>query len=193
MNKWEIDRFTPTGPLLPQNFQLIDIAQGGDKMQMLYDLPIGVGEPHYAQMIRADKLHPYTVYPEIGWNDQLGAVDPDAALPGKERVERRDGKVHVYMTAVRSHFTPEHITVNQGDKIVWHVTNVERTVDATHGFAISGYNINLSLEPSRAETFEFVADRAGVYPYYCTEFCSALHLEMTGYLLVKPASDVAAH
>jgi nitrous-oxide reductase len=26
----------------------------------------------------------------------------------------------------------------------------------------------------------------GTYPMYCTEFCSALHLEMAGYLLVKP-------
>jgi nitrous-oxide reductase len=31
-----------------------------------------------------------------------------------------------------------------------------------------------------------VADTAGVFPFYCTEFCSALHLEMQGYLLVKP-------
>jgi nitrous-oxide reductase len=192
LNKWSIDRFLPTGPLLPQNLQLIDISQGGDKMQMLYDMPMGIGEPHYAQMIRADKLHPYTVYPEVGWSDALGKVDPDAAQPGKERVERRDGAVHVYMTAVRSHFNPEHVTVNKGDKVVWHITNVERTQDATHGFAISGYNINLSIEPSRAETFEFIADRAGVYPFYCTEFCSALHLEMQGYLLVKPAPDVAA-
>jgi nitrous-oxide reductase len=26
----------------------------------------------------------------------------------------------------------------------------------------------------------------GVFPMYCTEFCSALHLEMAGYVLVKP-------
>ncbi len=186
LNKWSIDRFFPTGPLLPQNLQLIDISQGGDKMQILYDLPMGIGEPHYAQMISADKLKPYTVYPEIGWDVNSGKVDPDAALPGKERIERRDGAVHVYMTAVRSHFRPDQVVVNKGDKVVWHITNVERTQDATHGFAISGYNINLSIEPGRAETFTFVADRSGVFPFYCTEFCSALHLEMAGYLLVKP-------
>jgi nitrous-oxide reductase len=186
LNKWSIDRFTSTGPLMPQNLQLIDIAQGGDKMQMLYDMPLGVGEPHYAQMIRADKLHPYAVYPEVGWSDELGQVDPDAAQAGKERVERRDGKVHVYMTAIRSHFNPERVEVKRGEKVVWHVTNIERTQDATHGFSISGYDITLSLEPGESNTFEFTADKPGVYPYYCTEFCSALHLEMAGYLLVKP-------
>ena len=49
-----------------------------------------------------------------------------------------------------------------------------------------GQNVQLSLEPGKTATASFVADKAGVYPYYCTEFCSALHLEMQGYLLVQP-------
>ena len=88
--------------------------------------------------------------------------------------------------AIRSHFNPEHIKVKEGDNVKIYITNIERARDATHGFAINGYNINLSLEPGESSTVEFVADKPGVYPFYCTEFCSALHLEMAGYLLVEP-------
>jgi nitrous-oxide reductase len=90
------------------------------------------------------------------------------------------------MTTVRSHFTPEHVEIRQGDHVIWHITSVERAEDATHGFALPAYNVNLSLEPGEALTFEFDADLPGTFTYYCSEFCSALHLEMTGYLLVKP-------
>lgn len=185
-NKWSLDRFFPTGPLLPQNFQLIDISEGGDNMQLLYDMPIGIGEPHYAQMIKADKLSPYKVYPEVGWSPERQEQLPGAPTKGTERIERNGSQVDVYMTAVRSHFTPEHVIVNEGDTVRWHITNIERAQDATHGFSIPMWNINLSLEPGETQTLEFVADRPGTYSYYCTEFCSALHLEMTGYLLVKP-------
>lgn len=184
LDKWSIDRFTPVGPLHPQNFQLIDVS--GDKMQLLYDMPIGIGEPHYVQMVKTDKLKPWLVYPEVGFNPATMAVDADAALAGQEKIERNGDNVEVWMTAIRSHFNPEHITVKEGDKVKLHITNIERARDATHGFAISGYNINLSLEPGEASTVEFVADKPGVYPFYCTEFCSALHLEMAGYLLVEP-------
>jgi len=94
--------------------------------------------------------------------------------------------VTVNMTAIRSHFVPEHVEIRKGDHVTWNITNVERAQDATHGFALPAYNINLSLEPGETGTFEFVADQAGTYSYYCSEFCSALHLEMAGYFLVKP-------
>ncbi|MBL0216179.1 MAG: Sec-dependent nitrous-oxide reductase [Myxococcales bacterium] len=183
MNKWALDRFNKVGPLLPQNFQLVDI--GGEKMQLLYDMPLPLGEPHYAQMIKADKLKPVDVYTP-GEDPITGVVSPNVVEANKERVERKADGVHVYMTAIRSHFTPDIIRVKEGDTVKLHVDNIEQAYDATHGFAIDSYNINLSLEPGEHSDVTFVADRAGVFPMYCTEFCSALHLEMAGYLLVEP-------
>jgi nitrous-oxide reductase len=186
LNKWAIDRFQNVGPLLPQNFQLIDISRPGATMPLLYDMPFGIGEPHYAQIIKADKLDPWEVYPEIGWNPATQSLDPNATLAGEERIERDGNNVEIWMSAVRSHFSPEHVEINQGDHVTWHITNVERAYDATHGFALPGYNINISIEPGETATFEFDATQDGVYSYYCSEFCSALHLEMVGYMLVKP-------
>lgn len=186
LNKWSIDRFFPTGPLLPQNFQLINVADNGD-MKVVYDMPIGFGEPHYVQIIKADKLEPFEVYPEVGWDPGTMAVNPNAPKAGDEKVVRNGNNVEIWSTAIRSHFTPEHIEVQQGDNVTWHITNLETSQDATHGFALPGYNITLSLEPGEAETINFVADKPGVYTWYCTEFCSALHLEMMGYFLVQPS------
>jgi len=187
LNKWSIDRFANIGPLMPQNFQLVDISATGSQMRLLYDMPIGVGEPHYAQIIRADRLNPWQVYPEVGWDPGAMAVHPNAITSSDEaRVERNGNNVEIWMTVVRSHFYPERVEIKQGDHVTWHLTSLERTPDATHGFAISGYNINLSLEPGETQTIEFVADRSGTFTYYCTEFCSALHLEMLGYMLVEP-------
>ncbi|GAB4154154.1 MAG: Sec-dependent nitrous-oxide reductase [Candidatus Promineifilaceae bacterium] len=187
LNKWSIDRFANIGPLMPQNFQLVDISGGGAQMKLLYDMPIGMAEPHYAQIIRADRLNPWQVYPELGWDVGAMAPDPNAVTsPEGARVVRDGNNVEIWMTVVRSHFQPERVELKKGDNVTWHLTNIEQTPDATHGFAISGYNINLSLEPGETQTIEFVADMSGTFTYYCTEFCSALHLEMLGYMLVEP-------
>lgn len=192
LNKWSIDRFFPPGPLLPQNLQLIDISQPNEAnpetggMQVLYDMPIGMGEPHYAQIIKADKLNVFETYPEIGWNPETMSVDPNAPVAGNERIERNGNTVEIWMTAIRSHFTPDRIEIKAGDHVIWHITNIDTSFDATHGFALPAYNINLSLEPGETATIEFDATQDGVYPFYCTEFCSALHLEMVGYFLVEP-------
>ena len=186
LNKWSIDRFFHPGPLLPQNFQLVDISGPGDDMRVLYDMPIGMGEPHYAQIIKADKLNPWSFYPGVGFDPHTMAVDPDAPVAGSERIERNGDTVEIWSTAVRSHFTPEIVEIQEGDHVIWHITNIEQSVDSTHGFSVPGYNINLSLEPGETTTIEFDATMSGVFPFYCTEFCSALHLEMMGYFLVKP-------
>ncbi len=183
MNKMSIDRFANIGPLYPQNFQLVGID--GDKMKLLADMPIGIGEPHYAQMIKADKLKTMKVY-AMGTNPATDEKDPFAVEPGKERIERKGKDVHIYMTAIRSHFTPDYVEVNEGDTVHLHLTSVEQSEDQVHGFTLDMYNINLSLEPGKHENVTFVADKPGAFPMYCTEFCSALHLEMMGYFMVKP-------
>jgi nitrous-oxide reductase len=105
---------------------------------------------------------------------------------GQEKVERNGTTVEVWMTATRSHFTPDILRVTEGDTVKLHMTNIEQTRDATHGFAISNYNIQASLDPGETSNFEFVANKPGAWNFYCTEFCSALHLEMAGWLLVEP-------
>ncbi|MBI4815904.1 MAG: Sec-dependent nitrous-oxide reductase [Deltaproteobacteria bacterium] len=188
MNKWALDRFASVGPLLPQNFQLIDLTgtDNGGKMQLVYDMPLPLGEPHNAQMIKADKIKAWDIYKPAGMDPITKEKHPNAVEGGKERIERKADGVHVYMTAIRSHFTPDVVKVKQGDKVKLHLTSLEQAHDATHGFALDSYNINLSIEPGEHAEVEFVADKAGVFPLYCTEFCSALHLEMAGYFLVEP-------
>ena len=177
LNKLAIDRFLQVGPLHPQNHQLIDISPG-QPMQMLYDMPLPLGEPHYAVMIKADKIKPIKRFKQKWFKHRV--------KPGREKVVREGNKVTINTTLIRSHYSPEIIEVNVGDEVTWHVTNLERAQDETHGFTIDLYNINGSLEPGETNTFKFTADKEGVFPFYCTEFCSALHLEMMGYFLVKP-------
>lgn len=182
LDKLSIDRFNPVGPLHPQNHQLIDIS--GAKMELTYDMPIPLGEPHDVISISASKLKPAMTY-KMGTNSRTGKQHEAMTLAGQERVERDGKNVKVYATVVRSHINPEHIEVNKDDNVTIYLTNLERAQDETHGFGIDLYNIHASIEPGKTASVNFIADMEGVFPYYCTEFCSALHLEMMGYLYVK--------
>ncbi|OHD95226.1 MAG: cytochrome C, partial [Sulfurimonas sp. GWF2_37_8] len=185
LNKLAIDRFQNVGPLHPQNHQLIDIS--GKTMDLLVDMPLPLGEPHNAVAIRAEKLHAEVRYP-MGTNTRTGEQHIGKTLAGQEKIVRDGNKVTIYATMVRSHINPERITVNKGDEVTMYLTNLERAQDETHGFTVDHYNVHASLEPGETSTIKFKADIEGVFPYYCTEFCSALHLEMMGYLMVKDPS-----
>jgi nitrous-oxide reductase len=180
LNKLSKGRHISVGPSIPESAQLIDIS--GDKMKLLYDA-FTEPEPHYALIIKADKLDPIEVYKK---DDPAAPKNPDAIwTPEEARVERKGNTVEVWMMAVRSYFAPDVIRVNKGDKVIVHVTNIEQTRDELHGFAINDYDINLVVDPGETKTVTFTAKKGGVFAFYCTNFCSALHQEMQGYMLVK--------
>ncbi len=181
-NKITKDRFLPTGPELSQSAQLFDIS--GDKMEMILDFPT-IGEPHYAcaapaelftkDQVKifkiADNKHPYATKGE-----------------SESKVVRDGNKVHIYMTCIRSHFAPDNIEgIKVGDEVYFHVTNLEQDWDVPHGFAIkTALTAELLIMPGETQTLKWVPEKPGMMPFYCTDFCSALHQEMSGYLRVSP-------
>ena len=184
-NKITKDRYLPTGPELSQSAQLYDIS--GDKMQLILDFPT-IGEPHYAQAVAADVIKNKQVKIfKIDDNQHSYAAKGE----GNAKVIREGNKVHVYMTAIRSHFAPDNIEgVRMGDEVYFHVTNLEQDWDVPHGFAVKGAaNAELLIMPGETQTLKWVPDRVGIWPIYCTDFCSALHQEMQGYVRVSPAGS----
>ncbi len=185
MNKITKDRYLPTGPEMNHSAQLYDIT--GDKMELLLDFPT-VGEPHYAQAIPADRVAPNSVkYYKLEDNQHPYATKSDKEV----KVVREGNVVHVYATMIRSHFSPDNIEgIKVGDVVYFHVTNLEQDWDVPHGLAIMGArNAELLVMPGQTETMRWEPQREGVYPFYCTDFCSALHQEMQGYIRVSPAGS----
>lgn len=184
-NKITKDRYLPTGPELSQSAQLFDIS--GDKMEMILDFPT-IGEPHYAQAVLAEKIQKNQI--------KIFKIDENkhpyvAKGEGESKVVRDGNKVHVYMTCVRSHFAPDNIEgIKMGDEVYFHITNLEQDWDVPHGFAMKGAsNAELLIMPGETQTLKWVPDKVGIMPMYCTDFCSALHQEMQGYVRVSPAGS----
>lgn len=184
-NKITKDRYLPTGPELAQSAQLYDIS--GDKMQMILDFPT-IGEPHYAQSAPADVIRKNSVkFYKIEENKHPYVTKGEPA----SKVVREGNKVHVYMTSIRSHFSPDNIEgIKVGDEVYFHVTNLEQDWDVPHGFAVKGAsNAELLIMPGETQTLKWIPEKPGMFPVYCTDFCSALHQEMQGYVRVSPAGS----
>ncbi len=185
MNKITKDRYLPTGPEMEHSAQIYDIS--GEKMELIYDFPTH-GEPHYAAGCPADLLKPNSkkIYRLDENNHPYGIKSPADA-----RVERDGKDVHIYMSTIRSHFTPDNIEgVKVGDRVYFHVTNHEQDFDVPHGFAAIGANTSeILVMPGQTKTIIWEPKQVGVWPFYCTDFCSALHQEMQGYIRVSAANS----
>ncbi|MCR9154641.1 MAG: Sec-dependent nitrous-oxide reductase [Bacteroidetes bacterium] len=185
MNKITKDRYLPTGPEMEHSAQIYDIT--GEKMELLYDFPTH-GEPHYAAGCDADLLvqNSKKIY-RLDENKHPYAINS----PAEAKVVREGKEVHIYMSTIRSHFTPDNIEgVKVGDKVYFHITNHEQDFDVPHGFSIIGAGTSeILVMPGQTKTSLWEPEKVGVWPFYCTDFCSALHQEMQGYVRVSPASS----
>ena len=185
MNKITKDRYLPTGPEMEHSAQIYDIS--GEKMELLYDFPTH-GEPHYAAGCDADLIvnNSKKIYRIDENNHPYGIKNPAEA-----KVERQGNEVHISMSTIRSHFTPDNIEgIKVGDKVYFHITNHEQDFDVPHGFAMIGQGTSeILIMPGQTKTTLWEPKRVGVWPFYCTDFCSALHQEMQGYVRVSPANS----
>jgi nitrous-oxide reductase len=175
LNKLSKGMFLPVGPAMPESQELIDIS--GEKMRVVAAFP-SLPEPHDAVMVHRSVLE--------GKVAQTYEPQATAVKSGEEKIVRNGNKVDVYMTCIRSKFVPEQFEVHEGDEITLHLTNIETVRDMTHGIAIPRHGINVAADPGQTSETTFTAQTPGTYWYYCTWFCSALHLEMRGRMLVKP-------
>ena len=185
MNKLSAGRHINVGPSQPESSQLIDIS--GDKMKMVaeaYTEP----EPHFAQILKVSEIQPNEIYPKDENKDPNAVWDKDAT-----GVKRDGNKVLAKVLAIRSRFNPDRIDAQVGDELTVAVTNVEQTRDMIHGFGLIEHNINVVMDPGETKTFRIKLTKAGVFPFYCTNFCSALHQEMQGYLVVREAPTTASN
>ncbi len=102
-----------------------------------------------------------------------------------DRGEAADTR-RIEITASRYEFTPPRIEVQRGET----VELVLRSADTDHGFAIKPYGVKLKVPKGGASvTATFLADKAGRFPFSCSEYCGSGHRRMKGELVVSEAAQ----
>jgi nitrous-oxide reductase len=182
LNKLSIDRFNPVGPLHPQNHQLIDID--GEKMKILYDLPIPMGEPHYTILIDLNEFSSFDKY-DVGTNIYTEEKSPYFTALGAETIKTNGNKVEVFGTINDGKVVPDDITVKQGSEVIIHLTNHGQSKTDHYVYEVASYDQMYRWRPGETATLDFVAEKSGMYPLMLDKYHSPEGRQLQGYLIVN--------
>ncbi len=184
LNKFSKERFLCVGPSFPDNDQLISISDG--KMTIIHDGPVSP-EPHDAVIVDRRLIKPVRTWNinDRKFSYERKLVDELGLEFGANKIVRKNEKVYAVMSSIAPNFGLKEINVKVGDELTIIQTNLDKIEDLTHGFCLSEYNINYGVSPGETASVTFDVDRKGVFWYYCSWFCHALHLEMRGRLIVS--------
>jgi cytochrome c oxidase subunit 2 len=109
----------------------------------------------------------------------LGAARANRRSPAQEQAP---SERPIPVTASRYKFDPPRIEVTQDDLVVIDL----KTTDIAHSFTIDAYRIAKRAGPGHPAHFEFRADKAGTFPFYCNLQIDEGCRQMRGELVVKP-------
>ena len=179
LNKLSIDRFNPVGPLHPQNHQLIDISGDGDP-EVIYDLPLPMGEPHYTIMLNVDQFKSEAVYP-VGTNIITNKKSKYFTALGAEKIVGG----HVYGTIKDGVVTPTDLNFKQGETVYIHLTNHGQTKGDHYVYEIASYDKMYAFAPGETATIKFKAEKAGMYPILLDAQKTPNKRALIGYLNVS--------
>ena len=98
-------------------------------------------------------------------------------LSAREQGQTREFSI----TGQDHHYSPARIEVNRDDLVK--ITFTAR--DMPHSFTIDEYRIVRRVAAGGTTTFEFRADRAGTFNYYCSLTSEPGHATMKGQLVVR--------
>ena len=104
----------------------------------------------------------------------------EGALEEETQVGSTGKTVEINVVASQFEFQPSEIRVKKGDKVKLNV----RSIDVTHGLSIPAFDVNVVADKN-GDSVEFVADKAGSFPFRCSVVCGSGHKSMAGTLIVE--------
>ena len=120
--------------------------------------------------------------PEARVDPKTVAQTPPFDNPGLR--ELAPGKYDAYIVAQASpwKYYPSEIRVPLGATVTFYVTSV----DVQHGFRVQDTNVNMMVLPGQVAKLTATFDKAGEFPYVCSEYCGVGHQNMFGKVIVEP-------